>query len=604
MSDVQVLPQRHEVPAAQTWHKESVFADAAAWESEFNAVKAHLPELAKFEGTLHTSPAHLADWLEQSSLMRRRIMKLYFYCAMSAEVDAGDTTAKQQMGQAMGLYGRWAGIESFQNPELIAIGEATLQDWLTQEPRLQLYRQALHNLFRQQQHVRSAEVEELLGMLSDPFGSSRRIASELTNTDLIFAEANDTSGRIHQVTQSSIGTLLQSPDRILRRSAWENYADAHLRFQNTLATSYITSVKQSVFQMQARHYESVLEMQLFEYNLPTSVFHNLIETYQKHLPLWQRYWDVKRRALGYETLHPYDIWAPLLADEPPVSFEQAVEWIAAGMQPLGQAYVDVLRRGCLEQRWVDYAPNIGKRQGAFSFGTYDTHPFIMMSFDNSLKGLSTLAHELGHSLHSYLTRHSQPEVYGDYSMFVAEVASNFNQALTRAYLFEAQKDNRAFQIALIEEAMANFHRYFFIMPTLARLELAVHTRVEQGKPVTAETLCSLMSELYAEGYGSTLTDDPVRTGITWAQFSHLYSPYYTFQYATGISAAHAIADLVLNGASNAAENYLQALRAGSSLYPLDTLKVAGVDMNTPAAVEKTFDILRQMVDRLEQLTTR
>jgi oligoendopeptidase F len=304
--------------------------------------------------------------------------------------------------------------------------------------------------------------------------------------------------------------------------------------------------------------------------------------------------------LGVDTLNPYDIWAPI-AKSVPVSYQQAVDWVCEGLKPLGSDYVNALRRGCLEDRWVDIYPNQGKRSGAFSDGAHATFPFIMMSFDNSMNGLSTLAHELGHSLHSYHSRKNQHINYSGYSLFVAEVASNFNQALTRAYLREEKKDDANFQIALIEEAMSNFHRYFFIMPTLARFELEVHQRVEKGMGVTADDMIELMADLFSEGYGNEMHVDRERVGMTWATFGHLYAAFYVYQYATGISAAHALADKVIHG-GDAAKRYVEFLSLGSSVYPLDALKHAGVDMTSPAAVETTFGVLSDMVDRLEQLT--
>jgi len=262
--------------------------------------------------------------------------------------------------------------------------------------------------------------------------------------------------------------------------------------------------------------------------------------------------------------------------------------------------VSVLRKGCLEQRWIDVYPNLGKRQGAFSFGWQGLYPFIMTSYHDELESMSTVAHELGHSMHSYLTWKNQPFIYADYSLFVAEVASNFNQAMVRGYLRNAQPD-ADFQIALIEEAMNNFHRYFFIMPTLARFELEIHTRIEKGEGVTADDMVNLMAGLFAEGYGDAMSYNREQSGITWAQFGHLFSNYYVFQYATGISAAHALSAPILAGKPGAAENYVKFLSAGSSLYPLDALKLAGVDMATPAAVEATFKVLGDMVDRLEKL---
>ena len=327
----------------------------------------------------------------------------------------------------------------------------------------------------------------------------------------------------------------------MRRTAWTHYADAHLAFKNTMANCLLAGVKQDVFKARAHRYNSSLEAALDAGNIPAAVFHNLIDVYRANLPTWHRYWRVRRQALGLDVLCEYDIKAPLTDKPVRVPYEQAVEWIAAGMAPLGEEYVNTLRRGTLEERWVDIYPNKGKGAGAYSYGGPGDHPFIMMSYTDDLFSLSTLAHELGHSMHSYHTWESQPLIYADYSLFVAEVASNFYQALVRAHLFETQ-DDPDFQIGLIEEAMANFHRYFFIMPTLARFELEIHERVERGESFNADQLIELMADLFAEGYGGEVEMDRARTGITWAEFSsHLYANFYVFQYATGISGAHALA---------------------------------------------------------------
>ncbi len=330
------------------------------------------------------------------------------------------------------------------------------------------------------------------------------------------------------------------------------------------------------------------------------MFHNLIATFRENLPTWRRYWRLRRKALGVETLHVYDLKAPLTTAKPEVPFGQAVQWICEGMAPLGEEYVAILRRGCTEQRWVDRARNRGKREGAFSSGSHGTHPFIMMSYGDDLFSLSTLAHELGHSLHSYHTRAIQPFLYGRYSLFVAEVASNFNQAMVRDYLFRTQTD-RDFQVALIEEAMSNYHRYFFIMPTLARFELEAHARAEAGAPLSADIFIGLMADLFREGYGDEVDFDRERIGITWAQFAHMYMNFYVYQYATGISAAHALSHGILAGAPDAAGRYLDFLKAGGSRYPLDALQDAGVDMTGPEPVRRAFAVLAGLVDRLERL---
>jgi oligoendopeptidase F len=352
--------------------------------------------------------------------------------------------------------------------------------------------------------------------------------------------------------------------------------------------------------MRARRYRSTLEMALFDDAIPVEVYSRLIETFRTYLPIWHRYWKVRRKALGVETLHPYDIWAPLTAQPPRVSYAQAVDWICQALAPLGEDYVRILRRGCLEDRWVDVYPNQGKSNGAFSSGRPGTFPFILMSFGEDAISLGTLAHELGHSMHSYLAWQTQPTVYGDYSLFVAEVASNFHQAILRAHLLSLDLD-RTLQIAIVEEAMSNFHRYFLVMPTLARFELEVHQRVEQGEGLTADRMIDLLADLSIEGYGDGMAVDRARVGIQWATFPHLFEDYYVFQYATGISGAHTLAHRVLSGVPGAADAYLAMLKAGGSMYPLDALKMAGVDLTTPEPVQETFAVLGELIDRLECL---
>jgi oligoendopeptidase F len=596
------LRPRSDVPQAETWNAESVYPSIAAWDSERQAIEAHVPELAQYPGTLSNGPAALADWLEAAAEMSRRVEKLYFYAAMSQAVETTNQKATAMVGQAASLYSRFAAAAAFAEPEMIAIGEDTLMQWAYDEPRLVIYQHYLSNLFRQQAHVRSGEVEEILAMASDPFAAIDNTEQMLTSADLKFAPATASDGSRVEVAQGTIDTIYHGADREARRTAWENYSDGYLSMQNTLASNYSAAVKRDVFYAQARRYNSSLEAALFPNNIAPEVFHNLIDTFRKNIPTWHKYWAVRRRALGVETLHPYDIWAPLSTDDTHVPFETAVDWISEGMAPLGDQYVNVLRRGCLEQRWVDRALNQGKTQGAFSYGAYDTHPFIMMSYDSTLSALSTLAHELGHSMHSYLTRQHQPIVYAEYSMFAAEVASNFNQAMVRDYLFRAKQDDAQFQIAMIEEAMDNLHRYFFIMPTLARFELEAHERAEKGQSLTADDLNNLMADLFSEGYGSEMHVDRDRVGITWAEFGHLYMNFYVFQYATGISAAHALARRILDGTTNGPEDYLGFLKAGSSRYPVDALRQAGVDMAGPEAVETTFGILADYVDKLDQLT--
>ena len=503
-------------------------------------------------------------------------------------------------GRAAGMYGQVSATVAFIPPELIAIGKPRLEDWMKQEPKLASYAHAFDDLFRKQGHVRSAEVEELIGMLADPFTGPMNTASMLTNADFKFAPASDSRGRKLEVTQSSVHKILEETDRKARQTAWDNYMDRHVEFKNTLSGNLGTSIKANVFLMQARKHSSSLAASLFENNIPVEVFHNLIGTFKKHLPVWHRYFDIRRKALGQRDVAYYDMWAPLARKKAKISFEQAVDFICEGLAPMGRDYTAILRKGCLQERWVDWAPNKGKQNGAFSYGAPGTYPFIMMSFTDDISSMSTLAHELGHSMHSYLTWKNQPLTYSDYSLFVAEVASNFHQAMVRAHLLNTVKDVN-FQIGLIEEAMSNFFRYFFQMPTLARFELEAHERVEKGESLTADSMIDLMADLFTEGFGPRVKVDRPRVGMVWSTFSHLFSDYYVYQYATGISGAHALSGRILRGEKGAVDDYLGFLKSGSSAYPLEVLRRAGVDLENPKPIEETFAVMEGYIDRLEKL---
>ena len=558
MPDLTIPPRDH-VPPESTWNAESVYAAAADWEAEYKAVEASLPQLKEARDNLYKGAKELAGVLQLIEDIEARTMKLMVYAHMSHSVNMQDQAAAGMYDRMQNLAGAVEGAAAFLSPGLLSIGRTKLVKWMEEEPGLKKYEHFVGNLFRKQAHVRSPEVEEIAGMLASPFSGPVSTFGALTDADLKFKPAVGSDGQETPVTQSSIDAILNGPDREARRTGWENYVDGYLGFKNTLANTLGASIKQDVMDMQIRRHQSTLEASLFDNNIPVEVFHNLIDVFKKNL-----------------------------------------NFIVAGMRPLGHDYVNVLQNGCVNERWVDYAPSQGKTAGAFSSGTYGTHPFICMSFTDDVNSLSTLAHELGHSMHSYLTWKNQPFVYSNYALFIAEVASNFHQAMVRAHLLKTQKDPDL-QIALLQEAMSNFHRYFFIMPTLARFELEMHQRVERGEGLTADAMISLMTGLFEEGYGGEMHIDKERVGITWATFGHLYYDYYVYQYATGISAAHALSNRILAGVPGAAQDYIKFLSAGSSVYPLDALKMAGVDLRSPKAVEETFTVLGSYVDRLERL---
>ena len=588
-------PARAELPREQTWDIGAIFATPDAWEQEAAAFSQALPALTTYAGRLGESPQTLLAFLETDQTLRQRLGRLTGYAGMQSSVDGQDTVAADRRDRSSTLASQYTAASAYAAPELLALDEARLREWLS-HPGLQDFAVPLERLWRTRPHVRSAEVEELLGALGSPFASARGIHPALANMDLDFGEVDGV-----KVGHGNVDALTGSADQGTRRRAWEGYADAHLYVKHGMAAALATGVRQNVFSARARRYPDALTAALEASYIPAQVFHTLLDTYRANLGTWHRYWAVRARWLGLTRLREYDVKAPLSAHSPAVSYPQAVEWIAAGMAPLGGEYVKVLRHGLQGGRWVDYGLNQHKRQGAYSSGVYPIKPYIFMSWNDNLGSMSTLAHEIGHSMHSYLSWQHQPYAHARYTLFSAEVASNFNQAMVRQHLFAAQPD-ADFQVALIEEAMSNFHRYFFIMPTLARFEQEIHARVEAGRSLSAPDLNALMADLLQEGYGDGVQMDRERSGILWSQFStHLYSNFYAYQYATGISAAHQLLAGFAGDPEAARGRYLTFLGEGGRLDPLDALRNAGVDMEQPAAVEKTFEVLAGYVDRLEAL---
>ena len=599
MSEIKA-PKRNEVATSSTWNAESVYETPEEWSADLENLNENISGLEVHRDTYSSSTDNLLAAIEYIEQLQRHLSRLNVYASLSYSVDTQNPESARMIDQVRNTFGKVRSATAFLNPGLMAIGQLKLNEWVSEQPGLAKYTHYFYNLFRNSEHIRDSEVEQVLGALASPFSGPYSVFNSLTNADFSFKPASAVNGEQLPVTQSTIDAVLESPDRKARRTGWENYTDTYLAHKNALANLLSSSMKQNVFYTRARNFNSTLEAALFEHNIPVEVFHNLISTFKDNLPIWHRYWRLRRKALGVETLHPYDIWAPLVDAGTHITYPRAVELISSGLEPLGPEYASILQRGCTSDRWVDYAPNQGKAAGAFSSGAYDTHPFICMSYTDDVSSLSTLAHELGHSMHSYLTKTNQPFVYSRYSLFLAEVASNFHQAMVRAKLLAHAQDNN-FRIAVLEEAMSNFHRYFFIMPTLARFELEMHQRTERGQGLNADIMNNVMADLFSEGYGEEMHVDRERVGITWAAFQHLYVDYYVFQYATGISAAHALSRRILNDVPGSVQDYLKFLSSGSSLYPLEALKAAGVDLAQPDAVIETFAVLSDYVSMLESL---
>jgi oligoendopeptidase F len=597
---ITAVPPRTEVPVEETWALETVFATDDAWEEAFDGSGERLRAVEAFQGRIGDGPATLLAALRAADDLTEAAWKVLVYALLRRAEDATNTHAGEMADRAMGLASRADAASSFLGPEIAALSDATIADWIGQEHGLEPYRHAVTRISRLRSHIRSVEVEEILARAGEMAAASEITQGVLEDGELPLGQITDETGQTVRLAQGNLSRFLDSADRRVRQDAWEQSADAYLAFRNTFAATLAGAVKRDVFYARARGYDSSLEAALADDNIPVSVFHNLLDTVWKHFPVWHRYFSVRRRLLGLPEgdLHGYDLEAPL-AEQPSFPWERGVETILAALAPLGPDYVADVRRG-MEERWTDRCANLGKGGGAFSSGTFGTEPFISMTWHDNLTSVSTLAHELGHSMHSLLTWRNQPVTYARYGMSAAETASNLNQALMGAHLL-AERSDRDWTIAVIEERMANNMRYLFTMPILARFELATHERVEAGGALSADWMSQTLLGFYQQGYGREVVVDPARMGITWARFSHLFMNFYVFQYGIGIAAAAALSEAILTEGEPARDRYLAFLRAGGSVDPIEALSNAGVDMSSPAPIERAFAVLSGYVDRLEEL---
>lgn len=589
---------RSEVSVEETWELESIFPTDESWEHAFVAAGEQLSEMEAFRGHVAEGPGALLAALHLADDLTEIVSKVYAFAGLRRSEDATNTHAGEIADRAGGLAAKADAATSFLGPEIAALSDETVAEWLEREPELAQYRQLLFRITRRRGHIRSTEVEELLARAAEAMFASEITQSVLEDGELPLGAITDEAGETVRLAQGNLQRFLDSRDRRVRQEAWETSADAYLAFRNTFAATLSGAVKKDVFYARARGYSSSLESALSDDDISPAVFHNLLDTVWRNFPVWHRYFRVRRSLLGLPEgeQHGYDLDAPL-ADQIDFPWERGGETILASLAPLGPDYVAEVRRGMAE-RWVDRAANIGKGGGAFSGGVYGTEPFISMIYQDTLTSVSTLTHEIGHSMHSLLTWRHQPVTYANYGMSAAETASNFNQALMGAHML-AERSDRDWTIAVIEERMANFQRYLFTMPILARFELAAHGRVEAGQALSADWMSQTTLGFYREGYGREVVIDPARMGITWARFPHLFMNFYVFQYGVGIAAAAALSEAVLTEGEPARERYLAFLRAGGSVDPIVALREAGIDMSSPAPIERAFAIMSGYIDRLE-----
>ncbi|TVR91772.1 MAG: oligoendopeptidase F [Trueperaceae bacterium] len=597
------LPARSDVPEHDTWNLTSLYPDDAAFEAAVDATDAAVAALAARRGALTPSAATLETTLADLSSLTAAMSRVHAYASLPTTTDEGDEDARRRYGRTAARLARWRAALAFVRPELLALAPETRRAFEAERPALRRYAPYLDRLEADRAFTRGDEVEDALAEFGGPLGHFARARNTLVGNDVRFAPVSS-DGAVREVAPSTIRGLESDPDREVRRQAWSHYADGFLGVRDTLAELYLGMVQTTCADARVRGYASGEARALARHRVEASVLDATLEAFTRRLPVWHRYWEARRRLVGVERLEPWDVFAPLGDSVPHVPYERAAAWIVDSSAPLGEAYQAHLRRGLLEERWVDKPANAGKRDGAFCSHTPGApHPFVFVSYTDDMSAASVLAHEFGHAMHAVLSDVEQDPLdsVGALSMTVAETASNGQQALMRAHLFAgAAASDPDLELAVLDEALLNFHRYFFVMPTLVRFERAVHDRVWRGDVPTGRELTTLMRDLFQEGYGDAIEADE-RVGIAWAQFVHLTVPFYTFQYAVGIAASSALTARIVAGEAGAAEAYLDFLRAGASVKPTELFAHTGLEVTTPAPVDAAFDVVEGFVARLEAI---
>ncbi len=593
------LPLRSEIPVEETWRLEDIFPTDDAWEQEFQQVKAMIPKLGEYKGRLGESPEVLYEALQYQDEVSMRLGKLYTYAHMRYDQDTTNSFYQGLNDRVKGLYSEASSAMAFIVPELLSIDEAVLRSFLEQYEPLRLYAHALDEVTRQRPHVLSAEEEALLAQAAEVMQATSNTFSALNNADLTFPAIMDENGDEVEVTHGRFIRFLESTDRRVRRDAFHAVYHTYEKFQNTFASTLAGTVKKHNFFARVRRYESARQAALDANNIPESVYDNLIATVHEHLPLLHRYVRLRKQVLGLDELHMYDLYTPLVQDvKMDVTYEEAKQYMLDGLAPLGEEYVAIVKEG-LDNRWVDVRENKGKRSGAYSSGAYGTHPYILLNWQDNVHNLFTLVHEFGHSVHSYYTRKTQPYPYAHYSIFVAEVASTCNEALLNDYLLRTIDDEKK-RLYLLNHYLEGFRGTVFRQTMFAEFEHLIHLKAQQGEALTAETLTSLYYDLNKKYFGDEIVVDQ-EIGLEWSRIPHFYYNYYVYQYATGFSAATALSKQILEEGEPAVKRYIDFLKAGSSDYPIEVLKKAGVDMTSAEPIRQACQVFAEKLEEMERL---
>jgi len=599
MSTVISLPPRSEVNVEDTWDLSKLFPNDDAWEASLTAFEKRLPGFDQFKGQLGNSAEDLAACLKYDSDTDRLGERLGNYAYLKTTEDQTNSDYQRMMGRFQNIATRGSEAASFIRPEILAIDDDKIVSFMD-DPAIAPYRLLIERLLRYKKHTLNDREEQLLAMQGEMAGAAGRIFRQLLDADLKFGHVENEKGEKIELSQSTLSQFLQSPERSVRKKAFEQFYDQFEAHENAFAATLQGSVQKDVYYSRARGYESCLQSALYSDNVPKSVYENLISTVRKHLPTVHSFYDLRRRKMKLDDIHHYDTYVPILSDiEKHHEWDAAVDVVIDSLVPLGSEYGNVLKQG-LSGRWCDRYPNEGKQSGAFSYGTYDGDPYIMMNYKPSvLRDLFTLTHEAGHSMHTHFSVSNQPYEYHDYTIFVAEVASTFNEQLLTKYLVKNATDDRE-RAYLINNEIDDIRATIVRQTMFAEFEMIIHDMVESGEPLTVDALKSTYRKLLEDYFGPEFVLDE-QLSLECLRIPHFYRAFYVYKYATGLSAAIALSERVLGGGAQELDDYLGFLKGGSSQYPLDLLRGAGVDLEQPEPIEAAMKKLGDLVSQLDSL---
>ncbi|MEH7375289.1 MULTISPECIES: oligoendopeptidase F [Bacillaceae] len=600
---VKSLPARSEISEQDTWKLEDIFSSDQEWEKEFQEVKAQIPGIKEFEGKLGESAETLYQALQFQDKLLERIGKLYTYSHMRYDQDTTNSFYQGLDDRMKNLYSQASSQLAYIVPEVLSLDESKVTSFLNEKSELKLYEHALAEINLQRPHVLTAEQEALLAEASEVMDASSNTFGMLNNADLQFPSIKDENGEEVEITHGRYIRFLESSDPRVRHDAFKAVYKTYGEFKNTFSSTLSGNVKKDNFNARVRKYDSARHSALSANNIPESVYDNLVNTVTDNLHLLRRYVKLRKKVLGLDELHMYDLFTPLVKDvKMEIKYDEAKDLVIKGLAPLGEEYSKILTEG-FENRWVDVHENKGKRSGAYSSGAYGTHPYILMNWQDNVNNLFTLAHEFGHSVHSYYTRKSQPYPYGNYSIFVAEVASTCNEALLNDYLLKTIDDEQK-RIYLLNHYLEGFRGTVFRQTMFAEFEHMIHQKAQNNEALTADALTESYYELNKKYFGDEDIVIDEEIGLEWARIPHFYYNYYVYQYATGFSAATALSKQILEEGEPAVKRYIDFLSSGSSDYPIEVLKKAGVDMTSAEPIKNACKVFEEKLNELEQLLSK